>query len=97
MRIQYVGLGVERDGFKHKKRGADITSRDDGCLDCHEERDYELFERTIKLLQIHGWKFVEMAYGWMFCEVEDRAEYEDLRRDYLTCKKCIANCMKFGF
>lgn len=97
MRIRYCGKGIDKWGHRGKERGAEITSLFDDDEREEDKRDFELFTRTINLLKIHGWKFTEGVIGWAFCEVADRAEYNEFLEDYRDCKKCISNCMKFGF
>lgn len=96
MKIRYVGMRDEA-WSRDPRRGAEIESRYDDDDRYNDVRDNELFERVIKLLKIHGWKFTEGVPGWAFCEVEDRREYEDFYRDYKDCQRCIRNCMKYGF
>ena len=97
MRIHYVGKGTDKWGYKNKQRGAEITSRYDEDEREEDKRDFELFNRTIELLKIHGWKFTEGIVGWAFCELADKAEFNEFHEDYKDCKRCIMNCMKFGF
>ena len=96
MNIHYVGLKNPYWDAKYKRRGAEIWSRWDGD-DNYNAHDKTLFERTIALLKVHGWKFTEGIDGWAFCELNDRDEYNEFLEDYKDCKKCIANCMRFGF
>ena len=71
-------------------RIAEISYRD--------EEEMELIERMVFFLnRIKGWELINATAGWAYCEVEDRAQYEDFKKDYKTAKKMISNCLKFGF
>lgn len=96
MKVSYVGLRNENKG-KKPQRGADVTCRYDDDERYTDWKDLALFRRTIQVLKIRGWRYTEMTPGWVFFELEDRAEYEDFLLEYKACKRMIQNCMKFGF
>lgn len=63
----------------------------------YNENESVLMDRMAKLLEVKGWKVDNSVDGWASVEVIDREEYAELVADYKEAKRCIKNCMKFGF
>ena len=62
------------------------------------EDEWELANRMEKLFHIKGWtNFEVVTDGYAACTVEDFEQYKDFVTDYKAVKKCIKNCMEFGF
>lgn len=90
MTVKYVGLRDKAWGDT-PKRGAEIAYDEDN------RKEVTLFERTANLMTIKGWNIDTGVASWAWCEVEDRNEYDKFMADWQEAKKCIANCMRFGF
>lgn len=63
----------------------------------YNENESVLMDRMAKLLEVKGWKVDNSVDGWASVEVIDREEYAELVTDYKEVKRCIKNCMRFGF
>lgn len=63
----------------------------------YNENESTLMDRMAKLLEVKGWKVDTGVEGWASVEVLDRDEYNQFVEDYKEAKRCIKNCMKFGF
>ena len=83
MRINYKGC---RDGFNY--RIAEIS---------FDDSELTLMERITHLLSVRGWKVQIVTDGYALCEVADLCEYREFAKEYANAKRCIRNCMKFGF
>jgi len=59
--------------------------------------EWTLALRMEKLLRIKGWDFEVVTDGYGACKVNDIDEYKEFVGDYKEVKRCIKNCMKFGF
>lgn len=63
-----------------------------------KDEEWTLLERMQKLLNIKGWTdFNIVTDGYAACTVNDIEEYKEFVKDYKEVKRCIKNCMKFGF
>ena len=87
MTAKYVGT---RDGSwgKEKLRAVEL-----GCT----ENEQVAFDRVCNLLRVKGWNIDNGVECWGLCLVEDANEAKDFMNDWKAAKRCIANCIKFGF
>jgi hypothetical protein len=69
-------------------RLAEVSFRDD---------EWELACRMEKLFRIKGYDFEVVTDGYAAVQVEDYTEYQEFVEVYKEVKRCIKNCMKFGF
>ena len=83
MVINYKGCSEE---FPY--RLAEVSFKDD---------EYELVSRIEKLLRIRGWGFEIVTDGYATCKIDDQYEYREFVKEYKDAKRCIKNCMKYGF
>lgn len=56
-----------------------------------------VIERISKLMSIKGWNIEIVTDGYALCKVEDREEYTEFMKDWKAAKRCIMNCIKYGF
>lgn len=84
MRVRYKGMDQD-----YSYRTAEITY--------DEDTEQETVDRIVKLMEIKGWKIDTVVAGFYICEVDDRDEFTGFMEDWKECKKCILNCIKFGF
>lgn len=63
----------------------------------YNENEFVLMNRMAQLLEVKGWEIDSSVEGWAAVEVADRDEYNKFMADYKEAKRCIKNCMKFGF
>ena len=63
----------------------------------YDESEEKAFERVVSLMKIKGWNIETGVEGWGICMVECKEEAEDFMRDWKQSKRCIANCIKYGF
>ena len=87
MRVNYKGINKDED----YNRLAEIA------FDDEDEKETALFNRTAKLMEIKGWSIDRVADGYAQCVVDDYESYKAFMEDWKECKRCIKNCMKFGF
>ena len=90
MNARYVGKRDWRWGY-YKDRAVELD------YDYEKDREEEKFFRVCALMKIKGWEIETGVEGWGLCRVEDRNEAQDFIRDWKEAKRCISNCMKFGF
>lgn len=83
MKVSYKGAE------KNLRRLAEI------CFD--EEKESVLFERTAKLMEIKGYTIDLVTDGYAQCVVEDKQDYIQFMEKWKNAKKCIKDCIKFGF
>ena len=83
MKVNYKGMDSE-----YNYRTAEIT---------YDEKEFTFFERTSFLMRIKGWAIDSVCDGYALCEVDDREQYKAFMEDWKESKKCIKDCMKFGF
>lgn len=63
-----------------------------------EDAEEPKVERIVNLMVIKGWERLNIVTnGYAQCEVEDRDEFRYFMKDWKESKRCIAQCMKFGF
>lgn len=62
-----------------------------------DQKEFRKVERIANLMRIKGWEIQLVTEDYAQCEVEDRNEYRDFMRDWKESKKCITECIKFGF
>lgn len=90
MTISYTG-SRQTKGLRNELSGIRLAEIS------YNENESVLMDRMAKLLEVKGWKVDNSVEGWASVEVLDREEYAELVADYKEAKRCIKNCMKFGF
>lgn len=83
MRVNYKGCEKDFD-----YRLAEIS---------YSEEEENLFTRVMKLMNIRGWEINDITDGYASCIIEDINEYKSFMKEWKECKKCIRQCIKFGF
>lgn len=83
MRVNYKGMDAD-----YNYRVAEIA---------FEEEKLNVMERIAFLMRIHSWNIDIVTDGYAMCEVNDIDEYKEFMKDWKACKKCILDCIKFGF
>ena len=78
-------------------KGAEKNLRRLAEISFDDEKETTLFERTAKLMEIKGYSIDLVADGYAQCVVEDREDYKEFMAKWKEAKKCIKDCMKFGF
>lgn len=63
----------------------------------YSDAEEKAIDRIALLMRIKGWNMDMSIGGVATCEVEDRAEAKDFMEDWKESKKCIMDCIKFGF
>ena len=91
MTASYKGTISVRDQWSGRKieyRLAEVMFNED---------EMPKVERVIFLMRIKGWEIDLVTDGYAQCVVEDRDEFKAFMADWKESKRCISNCMKFGF
>ena len=78
-------------------KGAEENLRRLAEISFDDEKETTLFERTAKLMEIKGYSIDLLADGYAQCVVEDRDDYNEFMAKFKSAKKCIKECIKFGF
>ena len=86
MRADYQGEFEVKGGRKY--RLAEIS---------FDPSEWTKLERIVKLMGIKGWQIDIVTDGYASCIIEDRREYDLFMEDWKASKRCITNCMKYGF
>ena len=87
MTARYVGTRDAHWG-KETSRAVEL-----GCT----EDEQTAFDRVCNLMRVKGWVIDNGVECWGLCFVEDRREADEFIREWKAAKRCIANCIKFGF
>lgn len=82
--------------YKGKDNDYDYRIAEFGWDD-EDPKDTVLSERVFKLMAIKGYNIDVVADGYALIAVEDKSEYREVVSAYKESKKCIQDCMKFGF
>ena len=61
------------------------------------DEEWTLANRMVQPLRIKGWDFAVVTDGYAAANVDDFEQYKEFVEDYKAVKKCIRDCMKFGF
>ena len=87
MTAKYVGTR-DRNWGEEKSRAVEL-----GCA----ENEQTAFNRVCDLLRVKGWDIDNGVECWGLCRVEDKSEADEFIREWKAAKRCIINCIKFGF
>lgn len=93
MTVSYMGARAAKENGMKKQfyHMAEMFYKED------DSRDTTLALRVFNLLRIKGWDVKSGVSGWGGVIVADKEEYKVFLQDYKESKKCIQNCIKFGF
>ena len=61
------------------------------------EEERPTVERIFDLLKIKGWQVDDVTDGYALVPVEDMDEFKGFMEDWKACKRCIRNCIRYGF
>ena len=64
---------------------------------CFDESKLDVMNRIAFLMRIKGWNIDIVTECYAQCEVDDYDDYKSFMEDWKESKKCILQCIKFGF
>lgn len=83
MRATYKGMDAD-----YRYRIAEIG---------YGEEERPAIERIFNLLEVRGWEIDDVTDGYAIVPVEDMDEFNRFMKDWKACKRCIKECIKYGF